>query len=85
MLAARRAPLHVELQCMTGCACPACDAAGQAKPFPSTKELRTHVERVHRKQLCVTCVHVRQLLLLPLHYLPCSTLVACGLARLYRA
>lgn len=56
---ARRPLLHTELQRMTGRACPACDAEGAAaKPFPSIKELRTHVERVHRKRLCVVCAHV---------------------------
>jgi hypothetical protein len=55
----RRPPLHSELQHMTGRCCPACDAAGTgSKPFPSLKELRTHVERVHHKRLCDVCAHV---------------------------
>jgi hypothetical protein len=57
--ALRRLPLHSELQHMTGRCCPACDAAGAgSRPFPSLKELRTHVERVHRKRLCDVCAHV---------------------------
>jgi hypothetical protein len=56
--ALRRPPLHSELQRMTGRSCPACDTG--SKPFPSIKELRTHVERVHRKRLCDVCAHVSQ-------------------------
>lgn len=55
----RRPPLHAELQRMTGRACPACDAEGAAaRPFPSIKELRTHVERVHKMRMCIVCAHV---------------------------
>lgn len=42
---------------MTSRACSVCDAGG-ARPFPSDKELTSHVVSAHRRRLCSICLQV---------------------------
>lgn len=56
------------VQGMTGRACPVCDQLG-LQPYPSNRSLKRHLESVHGRHLCDTCLAVSSRVLVLMHAL----------------